>query len=107
MGGKKGAKKGAKKDVKKATVNGHRLLFNNAYPDRFHMSVASHLIAGGIKIQLDDIVEDVPAEVDPATALTKGGLKLSADLAPRYPEYTRIYQHCAETPCGSTVYITP
>ncbi|KAJ7243177.1 FAD/NAD-P-binding domain-containing protein [Mycena haematopus] len=61
-------------------VHGQRLLFNDAYPDRFRKSAADHLTRRGVKILLGDVVEDLPAEAGPATVLTQGGLKLSADL---------------------------
>ncbi|KAJ6571644.1 FAD/NAD(P)-binding domain-containing protein [Mycena capillaripes] len=49
-------------------VHGQRLLFNDAYPDRFR------------KIHLDDIVEDVPTHAGPTAVVTQGGLKLNAGL---------------------------
>jgi hypothetical protein len=61
-------------------VHGQRLLFNDAYPDRFRKSAAGHYTARGIKLLLDEIVEDVPAEAGPATVLTRDGHKLTADL---------------------------
>lgn len=57
-----------------------RLLFNDTYTDRYRRSAANHLTARGVTLHLDDTVEDLPAEAGPATVLTKGGLKLSADL---------------------------
>ncbi|KAF8189787.1 FAD/NAD(P)-binding domain-containing protein [Mycena galopus ATCC 62051] len=61
-------------------VHGQRLLLNDTYPDRYRRSAADHLTRRGVKMQLDDIVEDFPAEAGPITILTRGGVKLSADL---------------------------
>ncbi|KAJ7788411.1 FAD/NAD(P)-binding domain-containing protein [Mycena olivaceomarginata] len=61
-------------------VHKQRLLFNDTYTDRYRRSAANQLTARGVTLYLDDTVEDLPAEAGPATVLTKGGLKLSADL---------------------------
>ncbi|KAJ6492999.1 hypothetical protein C8R45DRAFT_988573 [Mycena sanguinolenta] len=75
---------GELKDIwpeKEVTIaHGQRLLFNETYPDRFRKSAADHLTRRGVKILLDEIVEDLPSQAGPATVLTQSGLKLSADL---------------------------
>ncbi|KAJ6590704.1 FAD/NAD(P)-binding domain-containing protein [Mycena vulgaris] len=61
-------------------VHGQRLLFNDTYPDKFRTSAARSLTERGVKIHLNDVVENVPASAGPAVVTTRGGLELSADL---------------------------
>ncbi|KAK6992976.1 hypothetical protein R3P38DRAFT_3078635, partial [Favolaschia claudopus] len=61
-------------------VHRERLLLNDTYSDRYRKRAADQLIARGIKIHLGDLVEDIPDHTGSAVVLTKGGLKLSADL---------------------------
>ncbi|KAJ7637250.1 FAD/NAD(P)-binding domain-containing protein [Mycena polygramma] len=70
-------------------VHGQRLLFNDTYPDRFRKAAANHLIGRGVKIQLDSIVENAPAEIGPATVVTTSGLQLTADLVLKTTGATR------------------
>ncbi|KAJ6511399.1 FAD/NAD(P)-binding domain-containing protein, partial [Mycena vitilis] len=64
------------KDV--AIVHAKRLLFNDTYPDKFRAAMASGLAARGIKLHLNDVVED--DDTGSGVVVTRAGLKLSADL---------------------------
>lgn len=58
-------------------VHSQRLLLNDTYPDKYRTSVARGLAARGVKIHLDDVVENIPTI---GAITTRGGLELSADL---------------------------
>ncbi|KAJ7509427.1 hypothetical protein B0H11DRAFT_1249216 [Mycena galericulata] len=61
-------------------VHGQRFLFNEAYSDRFRTAAANDLKRRGVKIHLDDVVEDPPTTPGPAVIVTRDGHKLGADL---------------------------
>ncbi|KAJ7151223.1 hypothetical protein C8R46DRAFT_1123597 [Mycena filopes] len=66
------------KDV--TIVHGQSLLFNDVYPERYRKSAANHLTARGIKIVLNETVEDSQTELSPGSVATQAGLKLPAGL---------------------------
>ncbi|KAJ7611148.1 FAD/NAD(P)-binding domain-containing protein [Mycena rosella] len=61
-------------------VHGQRLLFNDTYPDKFRLSAARGLADRGVRIYLNDVLENVPAHAGPAAVTTREGLDLKADL---------------------------
>ncbi|KAJ7848570.1 FAD/NAD(P)-binding domain-containing protein [Mycena olivaceomarginata] len=79
-------------------VHKQRLLFNDTYTDRYRRSAANHLTARGVTLHLNETA-------GPATVLTKGGLKLSADLVnhrPPHPntDFIPSFDADALTPAG-------
>ncbi|KAJ7487851.1 FAD/NAD(P)-binding domain-containing protein [Mycena latifolia] len=76
-------------DKEVTIVHGQRLLFNDTYPDKFRTSAARGLTERGVKIHLNDVVKNIPAQVGPATVTTRGGLELSADLIVKATGATR------------------
>ncbi|KAJ7274904.1 hypothetical protein C8J57DRAFT_237723 [Mycena rebaudengoi] len=61
-------------------VHRQRLLLNDTYPDRYRRYAANALISRGVKIHLNEVVENVPQKAGPADVVTSSGLELSADL---------------------------
>ncbi|KAJ6608284.1 FAD/NAD-P-binding domain-containing protein [Mycena sp. CBHHK59/15] len=82
-------------DKEVTLVHGQRLLFSDVYPDKFRTGTAKMLERRGVKIVMNEFVEDIPAKTGPGEVMTKGGLKLSADLivktvGARHPNTTFI-----------------
>ncbi|KAJ7209384.1 FAD/NAD(P)-binding domain-containing protein [Mycena haematopus] len=65
------------KDV--TIVHAKPLLFNDTYPTKFRGAMAKGLTARGIKLHLDDVVEN-PVLTGCTVVVTRTGLSLSADL---------------------------
>ncbi|KAF7347672.1 FAD/NAD(P)-binding domain-containing protein [Mycena venus] len=63
-------------------VHGDSALLNSTYPDRFRKGLEKSIGARGIKIVLNDFVDEIPAP-GPASVKTRKGAAIDADLVVR------------------------
>jgi len=66
-------------DKEVTIVHGDRILLNSTYPDRFRKGLEKSILARGVKIVLDDFVDEIPAP-GPASLKTRKGEVIHADL---------------------------
>jgi len=66
-------------DKEVTIVHGDSTLLNSAYPDRYRKGLEKSIRARGVKIVLDDFVDEIPAP-GPASIKTRKGAVIDADL---------------------------